>query len=699
MKVLASRWGTVIALCGALLAACSEDSPTRCGDGSRCVDVLRIDVVSNDDGILPRADVPALRSIVSVRIDPPMAALTTNVGTPAMQALRALATYTDGTESQVDGSWSLMDNAVGDVEPVTGLFTANAVRGGVAQVQFRTASSGGGSASATVTVTLTQRIGPMADPLGAMTEGRFVELGMPVTDATARAEIDYPLDGVMFPQNITPPLVQWGRGVVGDVYRLRYQKVHITVTQYIVHTGAGFTFSGQLPDDVWPRIAETDPGQPATLTIDRLDVAMRRVVAGASISMQFAPGSVSGIVYYWSMAQGQLHRIPAGTTSNQRLFPAGIVGTAGSVPTYRYSGCIACHQLSRDGRYLLANGDLSYVFDLSMVDPTGAMVPVLVRAGYRWYFSTMSPDNTRILGTMGDATLTYVDSNLAPVTIGGSRPPMAGVAHPYWSPDNRAVAIISNVTGWTTNASFTGGDLTLLPITALDTFGPPVILHRGASLATMDPAGGNADCFPSWTPDSRYLVFAHTPNTRATTGDGRTFGSMYIIPPVAGGTPVRLGNAADEGMTPRAHYPNLSPFISGGQYWIVFYSDRFYGNALAGTRGTHRPQLWVSAISQTFDGRTDPSHVPYWLPGQDVAQQNADAVWAASACRRTTDTCRTSTDCCSGSCMRGADGMFRCMPPPSCRREGESCDRDADCCGMGMLMCDTLIRTCQRPIG
>jgi len=261
------------------------------------------------------------------------------------------------------------------------------------------------------------------------------------------------------------------------------------------------------------------------------------------------------------------------------------------------------------------------------------------------------------------------------------------------------------VTGWTSNAAFSGGDLAIIPVDSVaDTVGSTQVISRGADLSASDPAGGTADCFPTWTPDSHFLAFAHTTNSRATAGDGRVPGSLFMIRPPStampsAGSPVRLAHASDEGAEPRAHYPNLSPFVSAGYYWLVFYSDRYYGNTQSGTYGTRRPQLWVTAISTSFDGTNDPSNVPYWLPGQDVAQQNADAVWAAAACRMSGDTCHTSTDCCSGSCVPGAGGTYHCQPPPMCRREGESCERDADCCGMGTLTCDPVIRTCQRPIG
>jgi len=246
--------------------------------------------------------------------------------------------------------------------------------------------------------------------------------------------------------------VQWNGGAVGDVFRITYQKPHITITQYVV-AAAGFTFDAQIPDVDFSRLAETDPTMDATLFVDRLDHATGHVIAGSPVHLHFAQGSVSGTVYYWAMDEGHLHRIPAGTVHNDALFPSpGIVGSADTVPSYAYSGCIACHQISRDGRYLVANGTDAYLFDLTMIDPTMPSQPARVRPGFRWYFSTMSPDDTRIFATMPDTTFAYTNLMIQNVNTHGPVP-TTGVAHPSWSPDGHTVAYISGVQNWTSNAA------------------------------------------------------------------------------------------------------------------------------------------------------------------------------------------------------------------------------------------------------
>jgi hypothetical protein len=152
-----------------------------------------------------------------------------------------------------------------------------------------------------------------------------------------------------------------------------------------------------------------------------------------------------------------------------------------------------------------------------------------------------------------------------------------------------------------------------------------------------------------------------------------------------------------------SYWPTFSPFTTregpGESYfWLAFYSRRPYGNERAGTRGTGRRQLWVTAIRSGSPGG-DPSSVPYWLPGQNVATDNMAAYWAPQACRANGEVCTVSSECCSGMCLRDPmdPSRFTCQPPPPamCRREGASCGGSADCCSG--LMC--VGNVCQSPPG
>jgi len=156
-------------------------------------------------------------------------------------------------------------------------------------------------------------------------------------------------------------------------------------------------------------------------------------------------------------------------------------------------------------------------------------------------------------------------------------------------------------------------------VTAPDTFAAPSIIRV---------ADGLANAWPSWSPDSKWIAFGRGTNSRGR-NDSMSLvfpGSLQIIPR-AGGTAVRL-DKANGGVTEDSYLPNFSPFDEGGYYWLAFYTTRDYGNVQAGTKGTGRRQIWVTAVSNSFDGTTDPSNVAYWLPDQDNQTDNMSGYWA-----------------------------------------------------------------------
>src|SRR5690606_22875059 len=142
---------------------------------------------------------------------------------------------------------------------------------------------------------------------------------------------------------------------------------------------------------------------------------------------------------------------------------------------------------------------------------------------------------------------------------------------------------------------------------------------------------------PTFSPDSRFLAFAH--GTRSiSTDDGFDVprASLYLVPR-EGGEALRLARGMGREGPIDAFWPVFSPFVTvepdGTRlYWLAFYSRQHYGNAKAGTRGTQRRQLWVMAIDPArAEAGEDPSHPPYWLPGQDARVDNIAAIWAPTA--------------------------------------------------------------------
>src|SRR5690606_5220131 len=146
--------------------------------------------------------------------------------------------------------------------------------------------------------------------------------------------------------------------------------------------------------------------------------------------------------------------------------------------------------------------------------------------------------------------------------------------------------------------------------------GPSVVAHEGLDLeGSLE--GGQTDSRPTWSPDSRWIAFAH--GTRSISsidpGGAPPRAGLYLVPR-EGGAPLRLDRGMGREGPVDAFWPVFSPFVtrdeSGGpRFWLAYYSRQPYGNARAGTRGTGRRQLWVMAIDPALAERgEDPSHPP-----------------------------------------------------------------------------------------
>jgi hypothetical protein len=256
---------------------------------------------------------------------------------------------------------------------------------------------------------------------------------------------------------------------------------------------------------------------------------------------------------------------------------------------------------------------------------TGDPAPVMNTGTYQALFSTFNPDASRLLVNMGTQLLLIDPRSGASVASSGVPLPASGAAHPTWSPDGSSIVYASNVTAGGGAASwavdYDRGDLSLIPVTGPDAFGAPVPLVTAAS---VDPAFA-APSWPSFSPDSTWIAYGAGVNSRGRNGASFYPGSLFLVNR-AGGAPTRLDVACSGARN--CYLPSFSPYDSGGYLWLAFYSQRDYGNAQAGTKGTSRRQMWVTAIDKAKLASGDPSAVPYWIPDQDSQTDNMSAFWA-----------------------------------------------------------------------
>lgn len=658
---------------------CSGNVPVPCTSDSECDDGRCIDGQcrprptvdgGGDAGEEPPDAGPPI-TLSAIRIEPASAELVSVDGSRPEQEFDVVAVFSNGMERPATGPVFTIDPiGLGTLDPASGTFVASGIVGGAATITATVPNPAGGTLSATASLLVRVEQTVTGPGVPADVAERFAAPAVP--DDGRGAQLVYPLSGAVMPQNVYPADLQWLVGTTGDLFRITLVKPGVRITAYLAHDG---TLRNHWLVDAaaWRSLAQTEPDADATITVDRWEAASGQVIAGNPVTLRFARAALTGSVYYWDIARGRIVRIDDGTATRNEFMPTPPPGNEGA-------RCVGCHAVSPSGRYMagrLGGGEnTGTVFDLT-TDLTGNPPPSVFPTGrLNWWFATWSPDETRMAVSTNEGITRQMDIY---DPIAGVRVPVTGtlpsnITHPAWSPDGLQIAYVTNLDRW--GGANTRGDIAVIDVVGPDSFGAQTLLHSGASLAGSIPAG-LADSYPTWTPDSRLIAFAHGSGSRSEDQHS----ALYLMGRDGSGV-VRLTNANGGASTTDNFQPRFSPYTQGGYFWLSFLSRRDYGNAEVGTRGRDIQQIWVAAIRTDAAPGEDPSAVAYWLPGQATTSRNISAYWAPRPCRPDGESCSVGSECCGGDCRPGADGALVCSPPPPdrCRVSGETCSTSADCC-------------------
>ncbi|MFO0614940.1 MAG: hypothetical protein U0414_20290 [Polyangiaceae bacterium] len=490
--------------------------------------------------------------------------------------------------------------------------------------------------------------------------------GGPVATGDPSPLIVYPSDKTVFPRNIYRTLFQWQKAGFSQ-FRLSFDGPSAHVTVYTDGTHA--LCAGKTPaagcwevDEVdWSFIAGSNAGASATWRVDALDTSTNppTVRSGAPISIGFSKQDVEGAIFYWSTTSAGVRRGRISQT-NPEDYISGKPGT--TYPDGDSVKCVACHVVSRDGKYLAApvqsdDTNSVWVTEVTAQAPPTPLVKTIPNTGGHG-FATISADDAHVvvaykgkMWSVDRATGTF-EEDLPTGALKGT--------HPDWSPKNDELVFATG------DGDAPGGSsLARIPFTNGS---------WGAPTAFLAPPPMKSNLFPMFSPAGDWIAFAQGKG-----GHGDLTAQLQVIASNSG-TPIDLFNAnrITNNATTNGQYQNSQPtWAPPGDYdWIAFNSQRPYGVVLP--KGTQ--QIWVAAVDlKKAEQGADPSFPAFRVPFQGLQENNHRAFWTLDV-----------ADGSGGGGGAGGAGSSSssggCM---SILGEGQTCDPIADCCQTGLL-CDTV---------
>lgn len=643
-RARAALWFVATLAC----ARTSEDGASGSAGGSG---IATIGATSPSESSGEADESTAAEEIVELEIAPAdaLVEVVDGVADPAIE-YTATGITASGERIPMTGTWSFDRPDLATLDQHT--LAATGLAGGMGTVTFE-------SAQGEATTTLTVKVTIVDDPQQVPPEVKeaFDDAVLP----DPALALTYPYDGTVFPRGLASPTMMWNGGGEADLYRIHLFASTFDFTTFVSVPPPSRYVLPTLPHDLWLQLTDSVTGDLA-VEVQRWDGVDAYLPQTRTWTISTA--NLRGSIYYWEVDGGDVVRITPGDAAPETFLekPEG--------------GCVACHSVSRDGSTIVASQHGGYspwaLYDSTSGD---ALFTTEDASG----FQAISPEGEYVLWRQwSDAAfaptsmvLSLADSN-APLTY--LEPPGGTPVHPAWSPDGDTIAF--GVRGDGNGLDFTQSSLWLADI---DTSTPQFSNLR--QIVANDPTRP-AIIYPTFSPDSQWIAF-----NRATQSRTRGAAGELWLTDTTGTTQLLLQAADGVGVLPDAqqhtsYEPTFSPVSSGGYFWLVFVSERTYGNLLVDEDPvTRRKQLWVTAIDASPTPGQDPSHPAFWLPGQTLEDHNMRGNWALSPCKGLGAPCEAGYECCEGFCLWDEEaGEKLCGEPQSCALLEDACETAADCC-------------------
>ena len=454
--------------------------------------------------------------------------------------------------------------------------------------------------------------------------------------------LQYPLDNTLTPANLGKMTFQWSGGG-GQLFRIQAKTKSGKTFNLYAPANCSPQCQYSPPPEFWIDIGVQSGGEPVEITLASTSAAGGSYTEGPPITVLFTKEPLLGAVYFWATATDSVMR--ANMESPEKAVPF----IAPNSATNRYA-CTGCHSVSRNGKVISfgissddrdATSANSAIQSASVEDPTQKYIepkgapthpdlmghmPALNPSGDFLVYSVLNPVEQPPTGPQfrlvraqtGEVVQKIIEGD---ALVGAGMMP----AHPEWSPDGKWVAIsLSDRSGACSSPDVfmvCNGSIAIMPFDGAKLGAPKIV-----ATSTTDYL-----FYPTWSPDGKYLAFAHHAKGSSTSQFGRTDTTISMVPVDGAVHSCPDGNTCYSfrvgGNNGKASWPKFTPFgpVDGKYLFMSITSNENYGNIVYG-----QSSLWMFGIDLTKLQTPDASFAPVWLPQQTLPTNlggNLQAIW------------------------------------------------------------------------